>query len=204
MRKTRISLLVSGASGHPIFIKLLECLLIANCYVQVVFSKDALISFAQEMDCALSSNPEHCRDILINNYNLPKSENLIIYGNADWYSPLASGSGAADYTIVCPCSMSSLAKIAYGISESLLLRAVDVAIKESKPVLIVPRETPLSAIHLENMLKLANIGVRIIPPVPAFYTHPKSVSDIILFIVVKIMDQINLDQPRLIPEWGNN
>lgn len=204
MQKINISLLVSGASGMPIFLKLLETLLLSKqCSVNLVFSKDALITFAQEIKVKLSTNPDHCKEILIKEFKLLNCDHLTIYQNNDWYSPMASGSGVSDYTIVCPCSMSSLAKIANGISDTLLTRSVDVAIKENKKVILVPRETPLSAIHLENMLKLAKLGICIIPPSPAFYEYPKTVDDIVLFIVTKITDQITvLNTPRLIPKWG--
>ncbi len=205
MPKINISLLISGASGMPIFLKLLEILLASQqCHVNLVFSKDALITFAQEIKVKLSVNPDNCKEILIKEFKLPNSDHLTVYQNNDWYSPMASGSGVADYTIVCPCSMSSLGKIANGISDTLVTRAVDVAIKENKKVILVPRETPLSAIHLENMLKLAKLGVCIIMPSPAFYEHPKTVYDIILFIVTKIIDQITaMNTPRLIPKWGH-
>lgn len=189
----------------PIFLKLLDVLLSSQqCHINLVFSKDALITFAQEVKVKLSINTDHCKEILIKEFNLPNSDYLTLYQNNDWYSPMASGSGVSDYTIVCPCSMSSLAKIANGISDTLVTRSVDVAIKENKKVILVPRETPLSAIHLENMLKLAKLGTCIIMPSPAFYEHPKTVDDIILFIVTKITDQITeLTTPRLIPKWGN-
>jgi 4-hydroxy-3-polyprenylbenzoate decarboxylase len=205
MQKINISLLISGASGMPIFLKLLETLLLSKqCSVNLVFSKDALITFSQEIKIKLSANPEPCKEILIKEFKLPNPDHLIIYHNNDWYSPMASGSGVSDYNIVCPCSMSSLAKIANGISDTLITRSVDVAIKETKKVILVPRETPLSAIHLENMLKLARLGVCIIPPAVAFYGHPKTVDDIILFIVTKIIDQIPvITSPRLTPKWGN-
>ena len=203
MQKIKVALLISGASGMPIFLQLLENLLSADCLVHLVFSNDALLSFAQELKYKLSSDPDKCKNILLLHNQFEHPENLTVYSNLDWYSPLASGSGACDYTIVCPCSMSSLAKIAYGISESLLLRTVDVAIKERKKVILVPRETPLSSIHLENMLKLSNLGVAIVPPIPAFYTHPENISDIITFIVVKILDQMDINRSRLIPSWGS-
>jgi 4-hydroxy-3-polyprenylbenzoate decarboxylase len=204
MQKTNVSLLVSGASGMPILLKLLQILLNSKqCHVRLVFSQDALITFAQEIETKLSSTPTRCKAILTEKFGLDNPELLTIYHNADWYSPLASGSGVSDYTIVCPCSMSSLAKIANGISDTLLTRAMDVAIKERRQTILVPRESPLSAIHLENMLKLARTGVCIIPPAPAFYEHPKTVDDIVLFIVTKIIDQItSLNIPRGLPIWG--
>lgn len=202
-----ISLLVSGASGIPIFIKLLQVLLKSNqCLIKLVFTRDALITFAQETGISLSALPNKCKEILVNKFDLTNKDYLTIYQNNDWNSTLASGSSSCHYNIVCPCSMATLAKIAHGIGDNLLTRAVDVAIKENKNVILVPRETPLSSIHLENMLKLSKISrVSIIPPVVAFYNHPKTVDDIILFMVAKILDQIiEIKMPRLIKAWGTS
>ena len=130
-----------------------------------------------------------------------ETERLGYYGGDDFFAPVASGSSAPDAMVVCPCSMGSLGRIAAGLSSSLLERVADVMLKEGRPLLLVPRETPLSAIHLENMLKLARLGVRIVPPMPAFYHHPQSLDDLVDFVVGKVLDQLGVEH-RLFKRWG--
>lgn len=105
--------------------------------------------------------------------------------------------------VVCPCTMGTLASIAAGLSQDLIERAADVTLKEGRRLVLVPRETPLSALHLENMLKLARLGAVILPPSPGFYTHPESVADMVDFIVARVLDQINVPH-RLLPRWGEH
>lgn len=105
--------------------------------------------------------------------------------------------------VVCPCTMGALAAIAGGMSENLLERAADVMIKEGKKLVIVPREAPFSVIHLENMLKLARLGVVILPPNPAFYHHPQSIADLVDFVVARILDQLGVPH-RLMQRWGDD
>ena len=192
----KITLAVTGASGMPLMICLLQQLLIANCTV----SQAGMITFHQEMNLALSANPEHVKDILTREFDLVNIDMLNVYSIKDWYAPMASGSSVSDTMIVCPCSMATLGKIAAGIGEDLIVRAADVVLKERKNLILVPRETPLSAIHLENMLKLSRLNVAIIPPVPAFYTHPQSVDDIVKFIVSRILDQAQIKND-LVGRW---
>ena len=124
-----------------------------------------------------------------------------MFGREEWFAPVASGSNPADAMVVCPCSMGTLAAIAQGSSDNLIERAADVSIKEQRKLVLVPREAPFSAIHLENMLKLARLGVVILPPSPGFYTHPKTVDDMIDFVVARILDQLRIDN-QLTPRWG--
>lgn len=186
----KVTLAITGASGMPFAIGVLNELLKQGSSVNVVISNAGLITFAQECGFKLSSNPSRCKQILITHYGWENyAKHLSVYASQDWYAPIASGSSVDDVMIVCPCSMATLGKIAAGIGEDLITRAADVCLKERKNLIIVPRETPLSAIHLENMLKLAKLGVSVIPPVPAFYAHPKSIADIVDFIVARILDQ---------------
>jgi 4-hydroxy-3-polyprenylbenzoate decarboxylase len=128
---------------------------------------------------------------------------LLLYGKNDWLSPAASGSSAARAMVVCPCSMGTLSSIAHGSSDNLLERAADVIIKERRELILVPRETPYSTIHLENMAKLSKLGVVILPPNPGFYQHPKSIQDLVDFIVARILDQLNIEH-RLLPAWADD
>jgi len=124
-----------------------------------------------------------------------------VFGREEWFAPLASGSNPADAMVVCPCTMGTLAAIAAGLSQNLIERAADVAIKEGRKLVLVPRETPFSAIHLENMLKLARLGVVILPPSPGFYNHPQTVADLVDFVVARVLDQLRVPH-RLMQRWG--
>ena len=116
-------------------------------------------------------------------------------------SPVASGSNPADAMAICPCSLGTLGAVAAGLADNLIERAADVMLKERRPLVFVPRETPLSAIHLENMLKLARAGAVILPPSPGFYGHPQSIDELIDFVVARILDQLGVSH-ALGPRWG--
>ena len=124
-----------------------------------------------------------------------------MFGREEWFAPVASGSNPADAMVICPCTMGTLAAVAAGMSDNLIERAADVMIKESRKLIIVPRETPFSAIHLENMLKLSRLGVCILPPNPGFYHHPATVADLVDFVVARIMDQLKVPHTLMQP-WG--
>jgi 4-hydroxy-3-polyprenylbenzoate decarboxylase len=196
-----ITLGITGATGIPIAFTLLAQLLKLNCQVHLVITTAGLITTKQETGISLSTNPNIIAKKLIKELNLAKGNNLSVYTNHDWYAPIASGTGVSDAMVICPCSMASLGKIANGIGDDLLCRAADVVIKERKNLILVPRETPLSTIHLANMQRLASLQVCILPPMPGFYTHPKSVQDIIDFIVARVLDQLGLKH-SLIKSWG--
>lgn len=195
-----VTLAITGASGMPIAAKLLQELLLVSVQVNLVFSKAGVITYHQELGVALALQPQQIKQILITTLNLANSHNLNIYANSDWYAPMASGSSVDDAMVICPCSMATLAKVASGIGDDLIARAADVIIKERKNLVIVPRETPLSAIHLENMLKLARLGVAVIPPLPAFYVHPQTVDDLINYVVSRILDQLGIEN-SLTKRW---
>lgn len=195
-----ITLGITGASGVPIAFSLLQELLKNNCTVHVVISKAGLITAKQETGITLSVTPNKTKEILIRELNLDNSKSFFIYGNDDWYAPFASGSSVNDVTIICPCSMATLGKIASGVSDDLLARACDVAIKERKNLILVPREMPFSPIHLENMHKLSVLGVSIMAPTPAFYIHPQTIQDMVDFFVSRILDQAGI-QNQLVKRW---
>ena len=198
----QVTLGITGATGIPIAFALLQQLLLHECTVHLVISTAGIITTKQETEITLSSNPNQTKKILCSELNLVNEERLFVYSNNDWFSPIASGSSVSDVMIVCPCSMASLGKIAGGIGDDLLIRATDVIMKERKNLILVPREAPLSALHLENMLKLAKLGVSILPPVPAFYNHPKTIDDIISTLVSRILDQADINN-NLITRWGS-
>ena len=117
-------------------------------------------------------------------------------------APMASGSNPGDAMAICPCTMGTLGAIANGLADNLIERAADVMLKERRPLVLVPRETPLSAIHLENMLKLARAGAVILPPAPGFYTHPQTVADLVDFVVARVLDHLAVPH-ALLPRWGD-
>jgi flavin prenyltransferase len=196
-----ITLALTGASGMPYGMRLLECLLQGGMRVQLVYSQAAQIVAKQEMDLALPPRPQDAEKMLCERIGQFNGE-LRVYGKDDWYAPMASGSNPGDAMVVCPCTMGTLGKIAGGISDDLITRAADVMLKEKRKLILVPRETPFSAIHLENMLRLSHAGAVILPPNPGFYNHPESVQDIVDFVVARILDHLGVAH-TLMERWGN-
>ncbi|AUH50203.1 aromatic acid decarboxylase [Chromobacterium sp. ATCC 53434] len=199
-RRKTVTVALTGASGLPYGLRLIETLLAAGIRVWVLYSQAAQVVAKQEMQLTLPSRPAEMKAWLLERYPAPP-EQLEVYGREEWFAPAASGSNPPDAMVVCPCSMGTLASIRHGLSDNLIERAADVCIKERRTLVLVPRETPLSAIHLENMLDLARLGVVILPPSPGFYTHPASVDDMVDFVVSRILDQLGVAQ-TLTPRWG--
>ncbi|MEW4338282.1 flavin prenyltransferase UbiX [Chromobacterium vaccinii] len=200
MTRKTVTVALTGASGLPYGLRLIEALLAAGARVWVLYSQAAQVVAKQEMQLTLPSRPAEMKAWLQARYPAGDGQ-LEVYGREEWFAPAASGSNPPDAMVVCPCSMGTLAAIRHGMSDNLIERAADVCIKEQRKLVLVPRETPLSAIHLENMLDLARLGVVILPPAPGFYTHPKSVDDMVDFIVSRILDQLGVEQ-TLTPRWG--
>jgi len=155
----------------------------------------------QELDLSLPENIQDLNNFFYDYFQIENKKQLAFYDLKDWFSPVASGTAAPDAMVICPCSGGSIAAIAHGMSDNLIERAADVMLKEQKKLILVPREMPLSAIHLENMLKLSKLGVTIMPASPGFYYKPKSVNDIVDFVVGRILSSLGLSQ-ELIPSWG--
>ena len=195
-----IALALTGASGLPYGMRLLECLLQGGQRVHLVYSQAAQIVAKQELDFTLPNRPQDAEKILVEHLGKFSGE-LRVFGRDDWYAPMASGSNPGDAMVICPCTMGTLGKIASGISDDLITRAADVMLKEKRPLILVPRETPFSAIHLDNMLKLSHAGAVILPPNPGFYHHPQSVQDIVDFVVARVLDHLGVTQ-TLIKPWG--
>lgn len=196
----RIALALTGASGVQYGLRLLEVLLRQEHRVQLMISKPAQVVIGTETDWKLPGRVSEYADWFSQRFGTDKAL-LSAHGPEEWTASCASGSNPPDAMAVCPCSMATLSSISIGASRSLIERAADVMIKERRPLVLVPRETPFSAIHLENMLKLARLGVTILPPVPAFYDSPKSIDDMIDFVVARVLD--HLDVPHALgPRWG--
>ena len=199
MPPATVTLAFTGASGLPYGIRLLEQLLAAGCRVWLLYSPAAQVVAQQEMQLSLPSQAKALQALWREQYRC--GEQLSVFGREEWFAPPASGSNPADAMVICPCSMGALAAIAHGMSDNLIERAADVSIKEKRPLILVPRETPLSVIHLENMLTLARLGVTILPPAPGFYTHPGTVDDMVDFVVARILDQLRIPH-TLMARWG--
>ncbi len=194
-----VTLAFTGASGLPYGIRLLEQLLAAGCRVWLLYSPAAQVVAQQEMQLSLPSQAKALQALWREQYRC--GEQLSVFGREEWFAPPASGSNPADAMVICPCSMGALAAIAHGMSDNLIERAADVSIKEKRPLILVPRETPLSVIHLENMLALARLGFTILPPAQGFYTHPGTVDDMVDFVVARILDQLRIPH-TLMARWG--
>ena len=197
-----ICLAFTGASGMPYGVRLLECLLAAGCRVQLLYSQVAQIVARQEMGLDLPARASDARRCLEERF-LGLPGRLEVYGREEWFAPLASGSNPPGAMVICPCSMGTLAAIAQGLASKLIERAADVVLKEGRKLILVPRETPLSAIHLENMLRLSRAGAVILPPSPGFYHHPQRVEDLVDFVVARILDQLQVPH-TLMQRWGDN
>ncbi len=195
-----IILAFTGASGAVYGLRLLECLLRAERRVYLVFSKAAHMVFATETKIDLPARPADIHAFFTERYEA-RPDQVVVYGRDDWMAPIASGSHTARAMVVCPCTSGTLAAIANGLSDNLIERAADVMLKEHRQLLLVPREMPFSAILLENMLKLARLGVTIMPPNPGFYQQPKSIDDLVDFVVARILDHLHIPQ-QLLPRWG--
>ena len=191
---------ITGASGAPYAVKLLQQLVAANYKIFVIFSAAAKVVFKTEVHLDIPGNPEKASR-WCNDYFDAAENQIEVLGKDQWFSPPASGSAAPKQMVVVPCSTGTLSAIAHGNSDNLLERAADVVIKERGQLLLVPRETPFSSIHLENMLKLSNLGATIMPAAPGFYHNPESIEDLVDFMVARLMDHLNVSQ-QLVPRWG--
>lgn len=196
----RVALALTGASGMPYGIRLLQCLLGAGIEVQLLYSSVAQVVARQEMDLALPARARDAETYFAERFGVAPGQ-LRAFGREEWFAPVASGSNPSDAMVICPCTMGTLAAIACGLADSLIERAADVMLKEKRPLVLVPRETPLSAVHLENMLRLARTGAVILPANPGFYHHPKNVSDLVDFVVARVLDHLGVAH-TLMPRWG--
>lgn len=196
----RIVVGITGASGSIYGLRLIEELLRAGKEVSLLLSAAGRQVLAYETGLQLDPEPDGCQRQL--RAHFAAGANLKSYASDDFFAPIASGSAAPDAVVVCPCSMGTLGRIAAGLSDSLLERVADVALKERKRLLLVPRETPLNQIHLQNMLRVAEAGGQILPAMPAFYQKPESVEDMVNFVVGKVLDSLGI-QHQLFTRWGN-
>jgi len=200
MKNKQIALALTGASGAPYSQRLLEVLLNQGFTVHLMISAAARIVFSDELGWKLPARAGDVQKMLVDEFQCAP-DLLKVYGEQQWSSPLASGSHKISTMIICPCTMGTLSSIAVGSSDNLINRAADVMLKEDRKLILVPRETPFSAIHLENMLKLSRLGVCILPPSPGFYFKPTQISELVDFVVARILDQAKIEH-SLQPIWG--
>jgi 4-hydroxy-3-polyprenylbenzoate decarboxylase len=203
MSRDAVTLAFTGASGAPYGLRLLECLIKAERPVYLMVSSAAQVVLATETDLKVPGRPEEMAAFFTARYGAAPGQ-LRVFGREEWMAPVASGSGAPRSMVICPCSTGTLSAVATGASDNLIERAADVMIKERRRLILVPREAPLSPIHLEHMLTLARLGVTILPAAPGFYHRPRSVEALVDFIVARILDHLEVPHTLMEPWGGDN
>lgn len=193
---------LSGASGAPYGVRLLEVLLQAGRTVHLTITPAATEVFEQELDRRVRLDRFELADLLGEAAAQAGPGQVRYYHYRDFRAGIASGSFLTGGMVICPCSMGTAAAIAHGLSQNLVQRAADVHLKERRRLILVPRETPLSAVGLRNLTACAEAGAVILPAMPAFYTRPRSLQDMLDFIVGRICDQLGVEH-RLLRRWGN-
>ena len=200
MTARHVVLAFTGASGVVYGLRIAEELLRASVRLTVLISRPGFEVLKEECGLEWEGEAAAVREDLCRHFGVDAAQ-LAYYAEDDFFAPIASGSAAPNALVICPCSMGTLARIATGVSGNLLERCADVMLKEHRRLVMVPRETPLNEIHLENMLKLTRMGVRMVPAMPAFYHHPRSLDDLVDFMVGKVLDQLGVEH-ALFKRWG--
>ncbi len=193
-------LAVTGASGAVYGMRLLEVLTSNGFGVDLILSEAGRLVLREEMGIALPDGPDAARQTLTKRFKL-KDSSICIYKNNDFEASAASGSYRCEGMVIAPCSMGTLAAVAHGLANNLIRRAADVMLKQRRTLILLARETPFSAIHLENMLSLARLGAVILPPIPAFYQQPRTVADLVDFVTGRVLDVMGMDHD-LYRRWG--
>jgi len=187
---------ITGASGAPYAARLLEALVAADVEVGLCVSRAGYEVVATELYGDITLPQEQVRERFLDGM-----EGISVHSEFDWRAPYASGSAKVDAYVICPCSMGTLGTIASGTMSNLIHRAASVAIKEGRKLVLVPRETPLSDIHLENMLRVRRAGAVVLMAAPGFYHQPREIGDLIEFVVGRCLDQLGIEN-RLTKRWG--
>ncbi len=198
--KETITLAMAGASGAPYGLRLLECLLAAEHRVYFTLSKPAQVVLGLETELELPARPAQMQRYLAARFRAAEGQ-LRVFGREEWTAPIASGSGAPRRMVIAPCTTATLGAVAAGVGRDLIERAADVVLKERGTLILVPRETPYSTVHLENMLRLSRAGAVVLPANPAFYHRPQTVEDLVDFVVARILDHLGVAH-TLLPRWG--
>ena len=193
---------MTGASGSLYGLRLLEVLLTAGEHVYLLISNPGRMVLQTEAGLSLSSRPGEIRESIAQHLGVD-IERLEVFAREDWSAPIASGSNAPRAMVVCPCTSGTLGAIATGASRTLIERAADVVLKEQRKLILVVRETPFSVLHLENMLTLARAGAVIMPANPGFYNQPRNISDLVDFMVARVLDHLGIEH-EICQRWGND
>jgi len=196
-----IAIALTGASGMPYALSLLKELIKTQDKIYVMISAAANTVIAMETDLKLGADTNAIEKNL-SQYLGAKEGQIEVFSKNQWTAPVASGSNPPRALVVCPCTMSTLSAIAHGHADNLMHRAADVVIKEQKKLILVPRETPYSAIHLKNMLKLSRLVVVIMDSNPAFYQNPSCIQDLVNFVVARILDHLDVEHSLARPWQG--
>lgn len=195
----RIVVAVTGASGSPYAVRLLEVLLRGGHTVHLTISRAAVEVFEREVGGTIALNDFDPQQLL--GPEPLDTSRLRYHHYQDFQAGIASGSFLTDAMVVCPCSMGTLAALAHGLSQNLIHRAADVHLKERRKLILVPRETPLGLAQLRNMVAVTEAGAVVLPAMPAFYTRPQNLADMVDFVVGRICDQLGVSQ-NLSERWG--
>ncbi len=198
MAATDLVLAVTGASGAPLVVRLLETLLHAGKTVHLTISPAAVEVLEMEIDRHIDLKTFRLADLLPQR---PQTGQVLYHHYMDFHSGIASGSFLTGGMVVCPCSMGTVAAIAHGLSQNLIHRAADVHLKERRRLILVPRESPLNLVALRNLVACVEAGAMVLPAMPAYYTRPKTVQDMIDFIVGRICDHLSVEH-QLFARWG--
>jgi 4-hydroxy-3-polyprenylbenzoate decarboxylase len=203
MNKTEspIAVAFTGASGIQYGLRLVESLLAADRRVYLMVSQAAQVVVNMETDLRLPGRAEEMQTFLTAHFGARPGQ-LEVFGRQQWTAPVASGSNPPEAVVICPCTTGTLASVANGICDDLIDRAADVALKERRKLILVVRETPFSTIHLENMLRLAQAGAVVMPANPGFYFRPRTVEDIVDFMVARVLDHLGVPH-ALSARWGD-
>ena len=198
MAATDLVLAMTGASGAPYGVRLLEVLLRAGRIVHLVMSPAAVLVLEREMDRRVDLDHFRLQDLRVD----AASGQVVYHDYRDFMAGIASGSFLTAGMVICPCSMGTVGAIAHGLSQNLIHRAADVHLKERRKLVLVPRETPLHLVHLRNLTICAEAGAVVLPAMPAFYTRPQTLDDALNFIVGRVCDQLGVEHD-LFARWGD-
>jgi 4-hydroxy-3-polyprenylbenzoate decarboxylase len=197
----QIIVAITGASGSVYGLRLVEELLKADCRVTLLLSRSGLEVLRYETGLEWEGSTSERKQLMRDYFG--GARKLEHYDEKDMFAPPASGSSVPDAMVIAPCSMGTAGRIAAGSSDNLIERVADVVLKERRDIILVPRETPLNRIHLENLLALSRAGAHILPAMPAFYHRPKTVEELVDYVIGKVLDSLGV-RHKLFQRWGED